>query len=321
MAEKRIPYLETVHSEKCGEFALPDHAEGEDGQDTRHFIDAQDQDEKRKKEKIEKFNQEMFLTDQNFAPEGWKTQTLPLFSTPLLICSPSAIPYEELKKVLVIPEEKYFDGSKTAGYKYLSITNNKQILNDENLKYFKKNVMEAVKMYVAILGGLQGNFFIKNSWIVKSKPGYKARSHCHPNSLFSGVYYIQTDPKCGDIVFEYKDMVSPAICTNMDIHRKYYTILNSSIFSFKPKNNQIVLFPSDLSHRVSKNLSSIDRISIAFDIYIDGVIGSAGAYWMETKVSDVGQDLQDDRPWVSGKASRIETDFEISKVKKVDLDK
>lgn len=59
----------------------------------------------------------------------------------------------------------------------------------------------------------------------------------------SFVYYVRTPDKCGDLVFVLDDMISPAI--------------------IKPVAGMLVLFPSYLNHKVTKNLSGSVRISIS----------------------------------------------------------
>lgn len=294
--EKRISQEETLYPDEKAFIAPPPQEPGEavDDEDPRYYIDSPETTNKEQR-KIEKNNKADLYAD--FAPEGWKSQILPLFSTPVFIVNPQGIPLEKLKGVIDIIEGAEYKESSAAGYQYLAISENKQVLEEKQFSVIKKNIMEALNMYLKMLGGLSGNFFIKTSWIVKSRPGDKSRSHTHPNSIFSGVYYIQTDANCGDIIFEYGKPFPPAICTNMDIRKKFNSILNSPVYSHTPQNNQIVLFPSDLMHRVAKNKSSINRISIAFDIYLDGVIGSPGNYWMETKVLDYMKTQKDKRPW------------------------
>jgi len=292
--EKKTPNEEALAQDRA--FVDRETPEGLDDEDFKYYIEAQDNSKKIEKQRTEKANRENILN--KLVPEGWTTQVLPLFSTPLFICSPTAVSPQDLKEALqIVNESDYSESTIHAGYQYLDVSKDKQILDRKEFSAFRINIQKALRMYLNTLGGLHGNFFIKSSWIVKSKPGDKARSHTHPNAIFSGVYYIQTDSNSGDIIFEYGSALPPAICTNMDIGRSFNSILNSPFYAYKPKNNEIILFPSNLQHRVAKNKSSINRISIAFDIYLDGVIGGPGPYWMQTKFIDTGRTATDARPW------------------------
>ena len=51
-----------------------------------------------------------------------------------------------------------------------------------------------------------------NMWANINYPGGYNRPHIHPNTLYSGVYYVKTPPNCGKIVF---NDPRPGIQTNM----------------------------------------------------------------------------------------------------------
>ena len=90
-------------------------------------------------------------------------------------------------------------------------------------------------------------------------------SHSHPNSLFSGVYYVKTPEKCGHITFE-----SPGYDimehTYSRIHFKEWNILNINTRWQEVRENILYVFPGWLRHRVEPNLSNEKRISISFNI-------------------------------------------------------
>ena len=109
---------------------------------------------------------------------------------------------------------------------------------------------------------------ITNAWI--NINGYKDynNNHIHPNSLISGVYYIQSNDKSGNIVFRH-----PA-GELMQYDWKFYFMdknLNectSNSWWLPPENQKLYLFPSWLHHGVSPNLSDIERISISFNLSV-----------------------------------------------------
>jgi ectoine hydroxylase-related dioxygenase (phytanoyl-CoA dioxygenase family) len=52
-----------------------------------------------------------------------------------------------------------------------------------------------------------------------------------------------------------------------------YNEINSQTWIFKPKNGDIYLFPSVLSHSVEKNLNENNRYSLAFNFLPSGEFG------------------------------------------------
>ena len=47
-----------------------------------------------------------------------------------------------------------------------------------------------------------------------------------------------------------------------------YNSSNANTFKYTPRENMLILFPSNIEHAVERNKSKHDRISIAFNITI-----------------------------------------------------
>lgn len=88
------------------------------------------------------------------------------------------------------------------------------------------------------------------------------RSHQHPDSFISGVYYLKVPKNSGNIVFE--DPRNPWC-----ILQGSYTELDkfsATEVEYEPISGNLILFPSYLPHRVEMNQSRDDRISISFNV-------------------------------------------------------
>jgi uncharacterized protein (TIGR02466 family) len=111
---------------------------------------------------------------------------------------------------------------------------------------------------------------IVNMWAnVHPRNGYN-RSHTHPNVLWSGVYYVQSPPRAGRIVFI--DPRGQALA-RQPIYRRDRDLAPSlwSEVWYEPIEARLLLFPAWLQHEVEPNLSDLpgpagDRISISFNI-------------------------------------------------------
>ena len=111
---------------------------------------------------------------------------------------------------------------------------------------------------------------VTSMWSIINPPGNGNRAHCHPNSLWSGCYYIQAPKGAGSIEF-----IDPrtAIIMNQPKYeskkkrpREVWTKV-----SYKPIPGRMVLFPAWLYHGVDPNTSEEkgragDRVIIAFNI-------------------------------------------------------
>lgn len=111
-------------------------------------------------------------------------------------------------------------------------------------------------------------FKLKNAWININHPGCYNRSHLHPESEISGVWWIKIPESSGVLQFE-----SPFEYTQHRLINSYNENIRTSTnmydsFYLQPIEGTIALFPSDLRHFVDVNKSKEDRISIAFNLDI-----------------------------------------------------
>ena len=111
---------------------------------------------------------------------------------------------------------------------------------------------------------------ISNMWAVVSPRCGFNRSHMHPGSLWSGVYYVQSPEDAGRIVFS--DPRAQVRMMPYDYERPGHERPESwDQVYFDPIEGRMLLFPAWLVHEVEPNMSSIeghsgDRISVSFNI-------------------------------------------------------
>lgn len=100
-------------------------------------------------------------------------------------------------------------------------------------------------------------------WLnINKKNNRNAMHHHSPYNgvIMSGVYYVKCPKNCGDIEF-----YDPRLYVTTALDMQYYNDGNV-YWSFEPKENMMMIFPSWLHHAVSQNKSDEDRISIGFNI-------------------------------------------------------
>jgi len=110
--------------------------------------------------------------------------------------------------------------------------------------------------------------FLGNMWANINYSGGYNRPHIHPNSLFSGVYYVKTQNNCGNLVV---NDPRPGIQTTMpsrvkgrppkDLWREAH---------IAPYTGRIIMFPAWLWHAVENNNSNDVRISVSFNFIQEG---------------------------------------------------
>ena len=111
---------------------------------------------------------------------------------------------------------------------------------------------------------------VTSMWSIINPPGNGNRAHCHPNSLWSGCYYIQAPEGAGNI--EFIDPRSALIMNQPKYeHKKKRPRECWTKVNYKPTPGRMVIFPAWLYHGVDTNMSKKkgpagDRIIIAFNI-------------------------------------------------------
>ena len=107
-----------------------------------------------------------------------------------------------------------------------------------------------------------------NMWANINPPGGYNRPHVHPNSLFSGVYYVKTSPNCGQLVC---NDPRPGIQTCMPTRKKVEIPKHLwREVHLEPQENRAIMFPAWLWHTVEPNESNDSRISVSFNFIQDG---------------------------------------------------
>ena len=102
-----------------------------------------------------------------------------------------------------------------------------------------------------------------NMWANINYPGNSNRPHLHPNSLFSGVYWIKTPMKSGNLML-YDPR--PGVHTTMPNRKEGK--LPSQLWReihYEPKAGRCIMFPAWMWHEVKPNESNDARISVSFN--------------------------------------------------------
>lgn len=146
-----------------------------------------------------------------------------------------------------------------------NVSKNFNILN--YLPELKKQIIPCVNYYIKNVLNYNVDFKFEKSWATKTNKKGFSQKHIHNHSLISGVYY----PKGSN---EFKiNFFKKNINSFWNITPKEYTIINSKKWSFKVKENVLILFLSDLEHSIDINNSNLTRYSIAFNVNPVGEIG------------------------------------------------
>jgi uncharacterized protein (TIGR02466 family) len=110
---------------------------------------------------------------------------------------------------------------------------------------------------------LESEPFLGNMWANINPPGSMNRAHIHPNSLWSGVYYIKAPQNSGQLKIE-----DPRSVAAMSRPRQKPGKLPDRLWRethYEPKAGRLIMFPAWLNHCVDPNESNDIRISVSFN--------------------------------------------------------
>ncbi len=137
--------------------------------------------------------------------------------------------------------------------------------NMHELPQFKKlvDMLYACQKTIYDQEHLDSEPVLGNMWANINPPGGMNRAHQHPNSLWSGVYYIKAPKNCG-----YLKIDDPRSVACMSRPRQKDGEKPARLFRethYEPIAGRCIMFPSWLMHCVDPNNSNDIRISVSFN--------------------------------------------------------
>ena len=157
------------------------------------------------------------------------------------------------------------------------------ILDRPEFKSMKDVIFSHVKKYEKDVCGFKSSlsFKLTESWYKETVPGDDHIDHNHPNSMLSGVVYLNV-PK-GNTHHEGLNLIhveNRGVFKHHDFRYDYTPTKYNQISTFIPvETGDIVLFPSYLYHFVSRNESENEsRRIISFNTFIQGRMSCENSY-------------------------------------------
>ena len=151
---------------------------------------------------------------------------------------------------------------------------------DDDAKWLRHHIKDCVYQHLEKCG-----YVIKVSlahmWANVNGPGDQNLTHCHKDSVISGVYYPVKYVEAGRMVFNYDEerpvrpgswsgeggeltLLSPGYGSNIS-YGDNINPLSLDKYHVVPKSGTLVLFPSHMLHSVMPFTRDVQRFSIAFN--------------------------------------------------------
>jgi len=150
-------------------------------------------------------------------------------------------------------------------------TKDNYILNRKEFKNIKKFLDKHCKDYLDTIICPKDNIelYITQSWLNYTEKDQYHHQHAHPNSVVSGVLYFDSDKEKDKILFSSNkgyQQIKPEI--------KDFNLWNSETWFFPVETGNLFIFPSSTTHQVETKKGTNTRISLAFNTFYKGSVGS-----------------------------------------------
>jgi len=193
-----------------------------------------------------------------------KSTLYPTFPYPVVVCGD--------KYAFAQSEREFIAGLEMIDNSGNTMSKDDRILDRAELSalraYIDSQVLAFKKGLLRI--GDDVEIYITQSWANRAGPNEFHPRHKHPNSVISGVMYLDdnSDEKLPPIRFHRTLELFP-----LDFVYDELNEFNATCREIYPQQGMLVLFPSLLEHDVGKNESNRVRTSLSFNTYVRGTIG------------------------------------------------
>jgi len=153
-------------------------------------------------------------------------------------------------------------------------TKDSYILNRKQFKNIKKFLDKCCEDYLNRLICPKNNIklYITQSWLNYTETNQYHHKHEHPNSVISGVLYFDSDIKNDKILFSHPIPYTQIV---PETDKEKFNIWNSRTWWFSVETGNLFMFPSSTTHQVECKQGNNTRISLAFNTFYKGSVGSS----------------------------------------------
>jgi len=133
-------------------------------------------------------------------------------------------------------------------------------------KIIAKQILEwsaiLIKKEYKVKSNIKLDLELNNFWINENYKYSYNKSHTHPGANLSGVYYLDVPENSGNIFFEdfTKQFTNLHSCFEGEEFQNYMSLKNNT--------NQLVIFPSNITHGVEASMTDKPRISLSFNLVL-----------------------------------------------------
>ena len=182
---------------------------------------------------------------------------------------PTAVGAFELGRDLSKLEQKFLLNLESLSNIGNIVSTNNYVLRDKRLSSLGSFFNDSLQKYNQTTLSLKDNLSLQltQSWVNYTKKGQFHHKHAHPNSIISGVFYIQAI-KDIDRIYFFNEKYN-----QIKTYPKEFNVYNSESWWLPATTGTLYLFPSHLTHMVEQVTTDDTRISLSFNTFYKGNLG------------------------------------------------
>ena len=192
-----------------------------------------------------------------------KSEIMNLFATPVVRYS--------IDRDFFLSEMKFLSGELEQPTKAItnSSSSNKNILISPEMREIREFAEQSLAHYFKTIFNTSNKVRLKitQSWLTLTREGESHHSHTYPNSVVSGVLYINLGSKDGINFFRNEDSIW------YELLREQETYHNTFKYFIPASVGDLILFPSNIRHGVPEVKEPIERVSLSFNSFFEGELG------------------------------------------------
>lgn len=145
----------------------------------------------------------------------------------------------------------------------------KSVLNNPALRDLRDTLQRHLDEYFKTIYNTSNRVALKitQSWLTLSRQGESHHAHTHPNSVVSGVLYINLAENDGISFHRNEDNVWHEL---LPAQENYF---NAKRYFINTQVGNILLFPSNVRHSVREVEEAVERVSLSFNSFFEGELG------------------------------------------------
>ena len=199
-----------------------------------------------------------------------ESNIFPLFSTPIYHVKDTEFRCSE-KELRIIDNLSYISSDTET----CLLTKNVNLFKLNHFSRIKRECEEHLNFYTKEVLCIKEDFYITNSWITKKSltSGYTTHhKHSHPNSIFSGVLYLDVEDGNDQKLF-FSGKPGFLDTFNFDYHYSDFNMVNSRNYWLPVNVGTCIVFPSSTVHWVEEIKTEGERIVMGFNCFVKGKLG------------------------------------------------